>query len=123
MIRKLAKTLVIPIALVTAGGAASVMHHGWNHYDRDRTLNLEGTVQEIAYDNPHVVIQLETEGEQARTWTSVLAPPSRMRARGLPDERLETGMTTRVIGHPHLKTAGEMRAVWIVVGNDTIDLR
>ena len=84
MTRRLALPLAIVGLLATAGAAGALRHHGWSEYDSTRTLNLTGTVQNIRFDNPHVVIGLHTQGRSGRVWEAVLAPPSRMQARGLP---------------------------------------
>lgn len=118
------RAIAIPLtlaALLTAAGAA--VHHGWSEYDSQRTLNLVGTVQNVRFSNPHVMIDLRVTTPQARSWDAVLAPPARMRTRGLPQESLRTGMTARVIGHPHKEHANEMRALRIVIANDTTELR
>jgi hypothetical protein len=121
------RRLVLPVALVgllaTSAAAGAVRHHGWSEYDNTRTLNLTGTVQNIRYGNPHVFIGLRTTGRSARVWEAVLAPPSRMEARGLPQDSLKSGMTARVVGYPHKRNNGEMRAERIIVGNDTTELR
>lgn len=118
------RALLIPLLatglLATAGAAA---HHGWSEYDATRTLNVVGTVQKVGFSNPHVVIDLQTTGPSGRTWEAVLAPPSRMQARGLPANGLRVGMTARVVGYPHKRTEGEMRAERIIIANDTTELR
>lgn len=112
-------------ALVLGASAASamVLHHGWADYDSRRTLSLVGTVQSVKFDNPHVVIDLQTSGQGAKKWVAVLAPPSRMRTRGLPMEDLRTGLTARVVGYPHKTIGTEMRAERIIIANDTTELR
>ena len=123
MTRKLAIPLALAGLLTTTGVAGALVHHGWSEYNSERTLNLTGMVQSVRHANPHVMIGLQTAGESARLWEAVLAPPARMERRGLPQEALRTGMTARVIGHPHKQKQGEMRALRIVIGNDTTELR
>ena len=119
------RTLTIAIAglLITSGVAGAVVHHGWNEYDSERTLNLTGTVSNIRFGNPHVMIALQTPEPAARRWEAVLAPPARMRTRGLPEDSLRAGMSARVIGYPHKRNQGEMRALRIIIANDTTELR
>ncbi|MBZ5577900.1 MAG: hypothetical protein LAP40_15165 [Acidobacteriia bacterium] len=59
------------VALLTAGLASG--HHNYAAYDRDTLVSLEGTVQQILWGNPHVVITLRTEnkGEYTVEWGSV----------------------------------------------------
>jgi len=53
----------------------------------------------------------------------VLAPPSRMTARGLPPADLKPGGTVTVVGYPNRSKPEEMRAERIIVGNKTVELR
>ena len=64
-------------------------HHGWSSYDQTKTLTLKGVIKEMSYANPHGSIRLQENGN-GKTWTSVLAPPSRMTTRGLTEEMLTT---------------------------------
>jgi hypothetical protein len=112
---------VLVVSVVLAGVAAA--HHGWSGYDQSKTLNLTGVIQEFGYDNPHGFVRLQVEGEQGKVWHVVLAPPSRMEARGLTREMLAAGTTAAVVGYPHRKNAGEMRAERITVGGKTTELR
>jgi hypothetical protein len=95
-------------------------HHGWSSYDQTKTLNFTGKIVEMSYDNPHGMIKLEVKKEK---WTVVLAPPSRMEARGLTREMLMVGGTATVVGYRHLKVKDEMRAERITVGDKTTELR
>ena len=96
------------------------LHHGWSSYDQTKTLNFTGKILEMGYDNPHAMIKLEVK---KKTWTVVLAPPSRMESRGLTKDMLKVGTTATVVGYPHLKIKDEMRAERITIGDKTTELR
>jgi Family of unknown function (DUF6152) len=96
------------------------LHHGWSSYDQTKTLNFTGKILETGYDNPHGMIKLEVK---KKTWTVVLAPPSRMESRGLTKDMLKVGATATVVGYPHLKIKDEMRAERITIGDKTTELR
>jgi hypothetical protein len=114
--------LVRGVILVAAlaGAGAALGHHGWTGYDEERTLKLTGTVREPRYEQPHGVIRLETSG---KTWTVVLAPPTRMQARGLAEEALAAGAQATVVGYPHLEKPDELRAERITIAGKTVELR
>jgi membrane protein implicated in regulation of membrane protease activity len=95
-------------------------HHGWSSYDQKKVLNFTGKIVEYSYDNPHGMLKLEVDG---KTWTVVLAPPSRMESRGLTREMLKNGTEVTVVGYPHLRVKSEMRAERITVGKKTTELR
>ena len=111
------------IAVVVLSAAMSftaAAHHGWSEYDQKTTLKLTGTIEEAGYEHPHGHIKLKTPG---RTWNAVLAPPSRMDARGLSKEMLKVGGTATVEGYPSRVNPDEMRAERITVGGKTVELR
>jgi hypothetical protein len=119
-VRRFAHRLLIAAVLVAAGAGAAAAHHGWSGYDSGKELNLTGTIKESGYEHPHGYIRLETPG---KTWTVVLAPPSRMENRGLPREQLKPGTKATVVGYPNRTEAGEMRAERITIAGKTTELR
>jgi hypothetical protein len=112
----------IAIGLVAASLAAlpAAAHHGWSTYDSSNTLTITGTIRDVSYTYPHGTIRLEAEG---KTWLAVLAPPSRMSARGLPSSDLKTGMQATVEGYQSRNDPAEMRAERIILNGRTIELR
>jgi hypothetical protein len=112
------KRLVAILACAAALPAAA--HHGWSSYDNDKPVTLTGTIVEADYSYPHASIKLEANG---KTWVAVLAPPSRMSARGLASADLKAGVQATVEGYPSRNDATEMRAERIVIGGKTTELR
>lgn len=106
-----------------AGLLAGTLHHGWAHYDSDRAFTLEGTILDVEYVNPHVLIQLRSASDTTRSWLAVLAPPSRLTRRGLPADSVRVGQTARLYGYPHREHPDEMRAERITIGDRTTELR
>jgi len=100
--------------------APATAHHGWSEYDSSKTLTLSGTVRESGYEHPHGHIRLEAAG---KTWHVVLAPPSRMQARGLARTALKPGATAAVVGYANKSNPEEMRAERITIDAKTIELR
>ena len=110
----------LPAILIGALSLPALAHHGWSEYDSSNELKLTGTVAESGYEHPHGHIKLVTPG---KTWNAVLAPPSRMTARGLPPADLKPGNTVTVVGYPNRSKPDEMRAERIIIGNKTVELR
>jgi hypothetical protein len=101
--------------------AASVWaHHGWSEYDSTKLIKLSGKVVESGYEHPHGYVRLETPG---KTWLCVLAPPSRMEARGLTKNALQRGENVAVEGYANRSKSEEMRAERITAGGKTVELR
>jgi hypothetical protein len=95
-------------------------HHGWSEYDQEKPLTLTGKVKESGYEHPHGHISLETPG---KTWRVVLAPPSRMQARGLPPDDIKAGSTVTVVAYANRSKPEEARAERITAGGKTVELR
>jgi hypothetical protein len=107
-------------ALAVASFSFTAFHHGWSSYDQKKVLNLKGEIIEYSYDNPHGMLKFKADD---KTWTVVLAPPSRMEGRGLTESMLKEGEQATVVGYPHLKIKDEMRAERITIGEKTTELR
>ena len=95
-------------------------HHGWSEYDQTKPLTLTGKILESGYEHPHGHVRLQTPG---KTWHAVLAPPSRMEARGLPPASLVKGNTVTVVGYANREKPEEMRAERITAEGKTVELR
>lgn len=112
--------LTAVLATTLCAGWPASAHHGWSEYDSSKALKLTGTVRESGYEHPHGHIRLETPG---KTWTVVLAPPSRMERRGLPAASIKPGAQVTVAGYPNRTKLDEMRAERITAGGKTVELR
>ena len=108
------------LAAAVAVPVAALAHHGWSEYDATQALKLTGTIEAPGYEHPHGRIRLKTP---AKTWEAVLAPPSRMEARGLSKDMVKVGAEATVEGYPNRNRPDEMRAERITIGGKTVELR
>ena len=115
---RLVALCAVVAGFVAAGGAFA--HHGWSEYDSRKEMTLTGVVKQSGYEHPHGHIRLEVPG---KTWLVVLAPPSRMEARGLAKSALKPGVKAVVVGYPNRNKPEEMRAERITVDGKTVELR
>ena len=111
--------IIVGLFAVALSGAV-MAHHGWSEYDSTKTLTLSGKVVESGYEHPHGHVRLETPG---KTWSVVLAPPSRMERRGLEKGALKPGASVTVEGYANRDKPEELRAERIRVNGKTIELR
>jgi hypothetical protein len=77
-------------------------HHSGAIYDDERDLNLHGTVRNVRWANPHVIIEIDvTEGvgETVR-WAIEGLPPSGLRSAGWSPQSLEPGDQVIASGNP-----------------------
>jgi hypothetical protein len=95
-------------------------HHGWGEYDADKALELSGIIKQAIYEQPHGHISLQTKD---KLWDVVLAPPTRMQNRGLPETMLKPGTQATVVGYPNRGKPDEMRAERITIDGKTVELR
>lgn len=100
--------------------ASAFAHHGWSEYDASKPLQLSGTITESSYGQPHGTLRLKTAD---KSWTVVLAPPSRMESRGLLKEAMAAGAQATVYGYPHRTQGDELRAERITIKDKTTELR
>ncbi len=110
----------IAAAALALAALPAFAHHGWSEYDSSQTLTLTGTIEQSGYEHPHGFVKLTANG---KTWTAVLAPPSRMENRGLPRTDLVAGKKVTVVGYPNRNKPEEMRAERITVDGRTVELR
>lgn len=107
-------------ALASLSAVPVFAHHGWSEYDADKPTELNGIIERSGYEHPHGHIRLKTAD---KTWTVVLAPPTRMENRGLGKELLAPGKTARVQGYPNRNKPDELRAEHITIDDKTTALR
>lgn len=105
-------------AMLGTGGALA--HHGWGSYDATTLLTIEGPIVEVGYQYPHAEILLDHDGKR---WEIVLAPPSRMDRRGIPDGELAPGLMVKVEGYASTAHDAELRAERITLNGRTVELR
>ena len=115
----LLKNISLILFFVT-GASFTAFHHGWANYDQNKVLDYTGVVQESTYENPHATARIK---DKNKIWVVVLAPTTRMDARGLNAEMLAKGATIRVVGYPHKKIKDEMRAERIFIDGKKFELR
>jgi hypothetical protein len=108
------------VALAATLPAAALAHHGWSSYDASKTLTVTGKLGDVAWTNPHAAARIAYQG---KPWVVVLAPITRMEARGLKAEEINKGQTVTLTGYPRSDGTPEMRIERITVGDKTVELR
>lgn len=106
--------------VLTVDASEASAHHGWSEYNNQQSLTVTGEIQQVSSGNPHTTIRLKA-GD--KVWTAILAPPSRMERRGLPQGSLKVGQTVKLVGYPHRSEANEMRVERLTLGDRTVELR
>ena len=113
----------LPIAaavIALLAPSAVLAHHGWSSYDAEKVIKLTAPLAAVSWGNPHGSAKV---AYQNRTWDVILAPTSRMEARGLTESMLRPGQTVTLEGYPRRDGTSEMRIERVTVQGKTIELR
>ena len=97
----MSRGITVLVLLAVLAGSASA-HHGFNDFNQDQLVSVEGTIKRIAFANPHVVLTITTKESQTYTieWSSVYQLNSYY---GISDSTLIAGNTIVVTGSPKRK--------------------
>jgi Family of unknown function (DUF6152) len=117
-LRRWAAAITVAAVLGTAGTVAA--HHGWGSYDADRPVTVTGPLTQVTFGNPHVDVRVQAAD---KTWEVILAPVSRMEARGATADVVQVGKTITAYGYPSREHADEMRAERITIDGRTYEMR
>ena len=108
------------LALASAGlllPAIGLAHHAFNaEFSRDLPIELEGTVTEVAWSNPHARVFVDVVGEDGETinWNLELASPNMYMRQGWSKNTLQVGEKVDVTGwrarnDPHVGNVGTIK--------------
>src|SRR3984893_5275649 len=89
-------------------GGAALAHHSFSAFDLGTPTEVEGTVQEFKFINPHSYIVLKAKGADGRatTWTLEGMPPSFLERDGWTAKTLKPGDQIRLTVSPLHSGAG-----------------
>jgi hypothetical protein len=113
------KKALIAAAFLTVPTAA-LAHHGWTSYDEKQVIKIKANLTDVRWANPHGSASVKYKNA---TWHVVLAPVSRMEARGLTKEMLGPKQQVVLEGYPRRDGTHEMRIERVTAGNRTVELR
>lgn len=113
-------TKVTLAAALASMPVAALAHHGWSSYNEAEPVTLTGPLKDVVWGNPHGSAKMNWQGKE---WDVILAPVSRMTARGLSLDDIDEGQTITLTGYVRRDGTAEMRIERIKVGDKTIELR
>jgi hypothetical protein len=116
----MSKRSVAALALGLALPVSAFAHHGWSSYDAAKPITVTGPLKQVQWRNPHAEAKMDRDG---KIWQVVLAPTSRMEARGLTSDMLKDGTVATIEGYPRTDGTPEMRLERITVAGKTVELR
>ena len=98
--------LGVALTLILTGFSVEA-HHSGNMFDRERTVELTGTVKEFQWTNPHIWIQVlvPTAGGGVEEWSSDGGVPNRLFRAGWRPTSFEPGDEVMIVANPMLDGA------------------
>jgi hypothetical protein len=114
--------LAAPVAIIAAFAVPSLAlaHHGWSSYAAEKVIKLTAPLSAVTWGNPHGGAKVRYQG---KIWDVVLAPTTRMEARGLTQAMIAAGQQVTLEGYPRKDGVTEMRIERITVDGKTVELR
>jgi Family of unknown function (DUF6152) len=111
--------LLVYLSLIASVGVISLpvsAHHGAAEYDNTRSVSIQGTVTEVKYLNPHVLILFAVKDDKGQSveWTAESQSPNLLSRRGWSRSTLKPGDQITVTGHPVKNGVPAMSAQKIV---------
>lgn len=107
-------------AACLAIAAPAIAHHGWSSYDESKPITLTGSLATVTWGNPHGTATTRWQGKK---WDVILAPTSRMDARGLTEAMIAPGQRISMTGYARRDGTAEMRIERVTAGGKTVELR
>lgn len=104
-----ALTLICVSLLV---GAPASAHHSFAKFDRQRSIELEGELVEVRWQNPHVTFELRSRGAdgQVQTWQLETNSPGILRRTGVGPGLVAVADRVKVAGNPAVNGSFELNA-------------
>jgi len=95
-------------------------HHSWSSYDASQVLTVQAPLKGVTWGDPHGTAKVKWQKDE---WDVILAPVSRMEARGLMESMVNKGQTVTLIGYPRADGSKEMRVERLIIDGTTWELR
>jgi hypothetical protein len=122
MSKRLQIAAAVALACTTGAGAA-LAHHSMTMYDKSKIVTVDGTVVEVRWSNPHVMLVVAgktVDGDQSATWTQETSSPVRLeREGGWSASALKPGDRVRVELNPHWEADNRTGRLWKATVVDT----
>ena len=118
LLRSTGLALALLLVAVVPAGA----HHSWARYDADHVFTIEGTLTQVDFSNPHVIMHFTgaAEGEASTEWTMEMDPPTLLVRFGMKHDTFASGMKVKITGVRARTGVPVMRALTIETQDGTV---
>ena len=112
--------VIVAVLIVTTPALA---HHGGAAFDQTQRITFSGTVTELRFANPHVLIYFDAKNEEGATeqWSGWLTAPNKLARAGWTKRTLEPGDQITIAGTPH-KGGSHIMQIRMLAGPDGEEL-
>lgn len=115
-------TLGVAIVAVWAVTMPALAHHGGAAFDQTEMLTFSGTVTELSFANPHVLVYFDvTKDGATEKWSGWLTAPNKLARAGWTKRTLNPGDQITIGGRPH-KGGSHILQIQMLVGPDGKEL-
>jgi hypothetical protein len=96
-------TLSLAAIGVSLLGGTALAHHSFAMFETEISLNLDGTVEEFLWTNPHswITVIIENEQGEEEEWAIEMGGPAGLARAGWSATTLTQGMHVNVLVRPH----------------------
>ena len=107
------------IAILLMVAAPIFGHHGTSAYDTTKLTTVKGTVTDFQFNNPHVMISVETNDDKGKVemWTSEANSPNVLTRHGWARDIIKKGDQITIIGYRPKNGAKTLRLQKVVLSN------
>jgi len=110
--------LGLAVAIACGLSTAVLAHHGGAAFDQGSNITFNGTVTEMTFANPHILIYWEAQKDGAtEKWSGWLTAPTKLARAGWTKRTLEPGDQITITGTPH-KEGSKVIQIRQLVGPD-----
>jgi hypothetical protein len=102
---------VFLVLVVATSTTPTWAHHSGSEYEDDKTVEIEGTLVEVRWQNPHIRLRVRSAGDarsEPLTWDIEGTSLSVMRRTNATPEKLKVGDKVRVAGLPSRRAPNRM---------------
>jgi hypothetical protein len=96
------RLILLAGAILLAGSAPALAHHGTAAFDTDRMVTVKGTITDFQYVNPHAQVYFTVKNDKGEdeAWQGELTAPNKLSRAGWSKRTLNPGDSVTVSGNP-----------------------
>jgi hypothetical protein len=116
--------VLLAAALILAAPSRPLQaHHGGAAFDQTQSVTLQGTMTELQFANPHVLLFFDIKNDKGEmeNWSGWLTAPNKLARAGWTKRTLKAGDKVVVTGTPH-KSGQHVVQIRKLIGPDGTEL-